>query len=145
MKRKSGSVDEWLGDAPQGLARILAGVRRLQDLDRQLGSALEPAIAAQVRAAGLENGRLSLVTPSAAIAARLRIEAPDLVRAMLSLGARDVREIRVRVAPLPNTAESAPVRRDLPDAALQALRRFARDTGDEELNDKLGQAGPDRD
>ena len=111
----------------------MAQARAIDKLDKLLARFLEPGLAGQVRVASLKDRCLVLVTPKAAIATRLRMDSPHLVKTLRANGLRSVKEIRIRVAPLHRTLENKVKRRELPRAAREALQRFAQDCGDEDL------------
>ena len=121
----------------RGLARLMAQARRLQALDQRLHKLVEPQMAAQVQVAALHDACLVLVTPSAALATRLRMDSDELLRALNAEGGQHIRELKIRIAPLSRPRSEPRKRRKLPETARQSLRRFARDTGDEELMERF--------
>jgi len=137
-KRKGGqAVGDLLRADESGLSRLLRQARKLDALDRVLDRLLEPGQAGMVRAASLREGRLCLVTPSAALATRLRLDSAALLRSLAASGVRGVSRIEVRTAPLPGDPRPARRRRQLPDAARESLERFAADSGDVEIHERL--------
>ncbi|NIP17757.1 MAG: DUF721 domain-containing protein [Xanthomonadales bacterium] len=126
-------ISELLKSGGSGFGKLLARARELDRLDRSLAGLLEPEMAAMVHVANLRDDCLVLVTPSAALATRLRMDAAQLVRSLHAAGIRGIRDIAVRVAPFESAPASQPRKRRLPDAARNALERFAADSGDEEI------------
>jgi hypothetical protein len=117
-------VAELLSPTSSGLGELLAVARRLDQLNRKLENLLDPGMGAQVRAAGLREGRLVLVTPSATLATRLRLDAAQIAETLRANGERGVEEIAVRVAPLPQAEPAQRRARDLPSAAQELFERF---------------------
>ena len=129
-KHKGGSrpVGDWLNTPDAGLSALLAVARRLDRIDRQLQARLDPGMARQLRAAALRDGELLLITPSATLATRLRLDAEHLVRALQAAGETSVTRLAVRVAPLPVAQEESRRPRPLSPAAQEVFERFAADT-----------------
>jgi hypothetical protein len=141
-------VNDLLSSPGGSLAALLRQGRKLQTLERRLHSVLDPALAAEVRVAALEGDCLVLVTARAGVAARLRTEARDLARELRNVGVPSVHEIRVRVAPAASASQPVKTTRALPASATQALERFAKDQGFDDLASLLaspaGKSGKDR-
>lgn len=145
MTNSTRSIDELIaGDSGDLLSRLLLQGHRLMALEQRLHGVLDPELAREVRVAGLDRGCLVLVTPRAGIAMRLRLEAAELGRAMRDAGVPGVREVRVRVAPLPEATARKRTSTALPGAAVEALERFARDHGYDSL-ERLLQADSEGD
>lgn len=126
------------------LGGLVAEARKLQALEQRLHGLLDPGMARQVRVAGARDGRLTLVTSSAALAARLRMDSASLLRSVSAVCPQDFTDLKVRVAPLPDQVQETRRPRTLPDSARESLERFARDTGDDSLRKRLSKAGRDR-
>lgn len=109
---------------------LLARAQKLQALDRTLAAALAPELASQVQVANLREGELTIVTPSAALATRLRMEAPQLVSRLREAGVA-LWTIEVRVAP-PGLSQT-PTRRKRPLSAeaRHALESMGVKTGED--------------
>ena len=136
------SIDELIGSGTAGLGTLLAQGRRLLELERRLHAVLEPELAPEVRVAGFEKGCLLLVTARAGVAMRLRLDAEGLARSLRSAGVPALREIKVRVAPLPAVSAGEKTSRALPGSAVEALERFARDHGYGSLEHLLEDKNP---
>jgi hypothetical protein len=131
--RASKRVGELLDAGRSHLGKLIAHAREIDRLDRKLANLLEPAIAGQVRVAVRRGHSLVLLTPSAALATRLRLDSDQLAQSLRSAGEHWIGEIQVRVAPFaPAPAPQRP-KRELPDAAKRALERFATDSGDADI------------
>jgi len=128
----SKQVTELLKSGSSGLGKLLQQARKLQSLDRKLATILEPGISSQVRVASLIEQRLVLITPSAALATRLRQDSESILSALRASGARNISHIQVRTAPLPGVENNPRKKRGLPAAARESLEQFAKDSGDED-------------
>ncbi len=94
---------------------------------------MEPAIAEQVQVAALHDRCLVLITPSAALATRLRQDSQSLLKALLASGVRRIDNIRIMTDPVSRSREEHRQRRALTEIARQSLQRFAQDSGDQEI------------
>jgi hypothetical protein len=131
-------VSRLLGSSSQGLSRLLAQARRFEALNQRLAGLLNSDMQALVQVAAVHDGCLVLLTPSASLATRLRMDSESLLRSMNAAGGESLQQLKVRVAPLPQT-KPAPGkrRRALPESARQSLQRFAEDSGDTDLRERL--------
>lgn len=93
-------IADLIRPGPSGFPGTLARARRLQELETLVKGLLGPEFTGEVRVANLRGATLVLVTPSAAIAARLRMEANDLASTLRARGADDIERIELRIAPL---------------------------------------------
>jgi len=130
-------VSELLKSRSSGLGKLLDQARQLQFLDQKLADLLEPEIGSQVQVAALRENCLVLVTPSAALATRLKHDSDSLLNSLQASGVKGISQIRVRTAPLSQTKPVARRKRKLPDIARQSLERFAADSGDDDILDLL--------
>lgn len=130
------SVSRLLEPSSGSLGSLMARARHLQKLDRQLESVLGEELASRVKAAALRDGCLVVVTPSAALATRLRMDRDSLLRALGHANRETIRELQVRVAPLSGWQPESRKPRRLPESARQCLQRFAADIGDETYKDR---------
>ena len=126
-------VSDILNSRSSGLGELLSHARQLDFLDQKLNNMVEPAIAEQVQVAALHDRCLVLITPSAALATRLRQDSHSLLKALLASGVSGIDNIQVRIAPVSRAREEYRRRRPLPEIARQSLRRFAKDSGDPEI------------
>lgn len=131
--RRSKQVSDLLKPGKTGMGQILARAREFERLDRTLSTLLDPAIATLVKVAVLREHCLVLVTPSAALATRLRMDSEQLIRSLQNAGERSISQIEVRVAPIGSDPVTARRERELSTAARQSLERFAEDSGDAEI------------
>jgi hypothetical protein len=132
-RRKPRPVSELLKAGDSTLGRLLARAREIERLDQKLARLLDPDVAARVRVAVRRDHRLVLLTPSAALATRLRMDSGQILQGLHRAGEKAITELSVRVAPI-GRADAAPRRRrELSDSARHALERFADDSGDPEV------------
>lgn len=118
-----------------GLGQLLKHARKLEQLDQKLANILEPDISGRVRVAALHDHRLVLITPSAALATRLRLDSEDLLKALQAVGVKGISQIQIRTAPLSQVEVIQRRKRQLPEIGRKSLQRFARDSGDDEILD----------
>jgi len=144
MPRKSSSkytagrqVTDLLDTRTPGLGKILDHARQLDRLDQLLTGLMEPELSQHVRVAALRDGCLVLITPSAAVATRLKMDGESLLTALRNTGTRGIDRLKIRTAPLPGRRELPRRRKHLPDVARQSLERFAQDSGDSEIFDLI--------
>jgi len=115
------AVAELLQDTGAGLAGLVGQARRLDALDQLVTQLLPRGLHTRVQVANCRQGILVLVTPVAAAATRLRMEAPALLAGLAARGLKDIRAVEVRVAPAAQPPQRTRRRRELPRAAKQAL------------------------
>jgi hypothetical protein len=95
-------------------ARVLAG------LDSLLSGYFDPEVATRFQVANLRQDQLILLTPSASIATRLRLQAPELLDFLHVSGYRQIHGLEVRVAPLQRNQLEPKVPRESSPAAKEA-------------------------
>lgn len=115
------------GNSP-ALGELLQQARRLQKLDLEFKSLLDPVMAENASVAAQHENVLVIVASSAALATRLRMDSKSLINALNSRGITQVSTLQVKTAPAPRPRDDTPrKRRQLPDIARQSLDRFAED------------------
>lgn len=122
---KAKRVSEVLADSDSTFGNLLRHANRLSDLESLLKSSVDPDLAAQLQVAAVRKNRLILVSPTAAWATRLRMQAPPLIDALRAAGISTIEHIDIRVAPLVVTPRNNRPRRALSSAARQALRHMS--------------------
>jgi hypothetical protein len=100
-----------------GLGELLQVARKLDRADRALAAALSPEVGSRVKCAAISDGHVLLITPSASLASRLRMDSGLLITALAKAGFSDVSAIEVRIGPLPVHESPARQRKALPPAA----------------------------
>jgi hypothetical protein len=132
-QKKSQRVDELIKRRDTPLAGVLQHAGELDRLDRQLSSLLDPQLAQSCQVAELRDGCLTLITPGATWATRLRMQATDIARKLSQANSIDIHHVVVRIAPVRRQNLDKRRKKGLPPVALQALQRFAEDSGDPEI------------
>lgn len=121
------------GNAQGNLGQILAHARVLNRLDDILASVLDPTLAAHCQVAEFCNQTLILLCSNAAFATRIRMISRQLLDSFREEGRFGIERIEVRIAPVNRPQPEARKQRTLSSAAVQALGRFAADSGDAEI------------
>lgn len=95
------------------LSQLLDHARTLDRIDRALPGILGDEIAAKVRTAAASEGRLLLITPSAALATRLRMDAQTVLSRVNAQfdGAFERLDVRLGELPGPSRHRPEPKRR----------------------------------
>lgn len=130
---RSRSIQTLMQDNPSGFGQILKHARLLNQLDLVLQNLLEPGLISQCQVAEYRNHCLIVVCSSAAVASRLRMISQQLLESFTEEGISGIANIECRVAPVNRPQAEARQRRNLSPAAMQALDRFASDSGDENI------------
>ena len=116
-----------------GFGRLLSHARLLNRLDQILASLLDPGLAPNCQVAEFRDHCLILVCSNAAFATRIRMISQQLIESFAEEGITGIERIEVRIAPVNRPQPDAQRQRNLSEAALQALGRFAQDSGDEDI------------
>ena len=105
----------------ESLGGLLPTARKLGEL-QQSCEQLQPTVFASCRIIHLENGRLQIAVPNAALATRLRQQLPKLMSGLREK-AWPIEEIRLKVQVMPALLPERPrsPKRPLPPAALQSF------------------------
>ena len=116
-----------------GLGRLLAHARVLDRLDQLLRSVLDPNLSCHCQVADFKNGCLILACSNATFATRIRMISPQLIESFREEGDFRIEHIDIRIAPVNRPQPEVRKKRTLSPAAIQALGRFASDSGDAEI------------
>lgn len=116
-----------------GFGRLISHARLLNRLDQILASLLDPGLAPHCQVAEFRDHCLILVCSNAAFATRIRMISQQLLESFAEEGITGIERIEVRIAPVNRPQPDAQRQRNLSEAALQALGRFAQDSGDEDI------------
>lgn len=123
-------LSDLLADQGSDLGSLLRRATLLTQLQYLLAGSLDPALAARFQVANIRQSRLVLLTPSAAWATRLRMQAPQLLETLHRAGFPDVQRVDVRVdvraTPFAGRPDDEPVPRELSPAARQAFDQMSR-------------------
>ncbi len=98
-KRLARPVSELMDKPGSGLAGLLQRAEALAKVDAVVRDLLPGNLAPHVRVANVRDGKLILCTPVAAIATRLRMEAPQLLARLRSHGVADIGSLEVLITP----------------------------------------------
>ena len=116
-----------------GLGKLLAHARILNRLDHILTSILDPALSPHCQVAEYRNHCLILVCSNATFATRLRMISQQLLDSFREEGESGIERIKIRIAPVNRPEPEVRKQRTLSSAAIQALGRFASDSGDADI------------
>jgi len=116
-----------------GLGQLLAHARILNRLDQILTSILDPALSPHCQVAEYRNHCLILVCSNATFATRLRMISQQLLDSFREEGESGIERIKIRIAPVNRPEPEVRKQRTLSSAAIQALGRFASDSGDADI------------
>ena len=130
---KPTSVQALMRGRDTGLGHLLAHARDIDRLDRKLESIIDPALSPHCQVAEFRNHCLILVCSSAAFATRIRMISQQLLDTFREEGEPGIDRIEIRIAPVNRPQPDVRKRRSLSSAAVQALGRFASDSGDADI------------
>jgi hypothetical protein len=116
-----------------GFARLLAHARVLTRLDGILTSVLEPALAEHCQVADFRDNCLVVICSNASFATRLKMISQQLLESFREEGEPGIERVKIRVAPVNRPQPDVRTRQPLSPAALEALGRFASDSGDADI------------
>ena len=127
------SVQALMKNHGPGLGRLLAHARVLDRLDQILTSILDPNLSCHCQVAEFRDHCLILLCSNATFATRIRMISPQLLESFREEGDFGIARIEIRIAPVNRPQPEARKKRALSPAAVQALGRFASDSGDAEI------------
>jgi hypothetical protein len=119
--KKTLRISEVLSDHGSSLGSLLRRVSFLMQLEHLLANSLDPELASHFQLATIHDNRIVLIAPGAAWATRLRMQTPELLKALHQAGYAEIEHIDVRIAPLAVQPENIRRKRPLSPAAQQAL------------------------
>jgi hypothetical protein len=122
--KKPRRVGEVLSNPGSRLGGLLQRAAYMMQLESLISGLLDPDLAVQFQVAAARKNRLILISPTAAWATRLRMQAPQLINSLQAAGITEIEHIDIRVAPLIRHAAESRSRRPLSSAAQQALDRM---------------------
>jgi len=120
------------GSGP-GFGKLLTHARMLDHLDHALTSILDPALSSHCQVAEFRNHCLILVCSNATFATRLRMITQQLLESFREEGEFGIERMEIRIAPVNRPQPEVRKQRTLSSAAVQALGRFASDSGDADI------------
>ena len=116
-----------------GFGKILAHARVLSRLDQILASILDPNLSPHCQVAEFRDHCLILACSNATFATRIRMISPQLLDSFREESDVGIERIEIRIAPVNRPQPEARKERTLSPAAVQALGRFASDSGDADI------------
>jgi len=131
-------VYEVIANADAALAVLFQQANQLARTESLLAGHCGPELAAQFQVAAMRQDRLVLLTPTAAWATRLRMQAGHMLLFLQAAGYQHLRHIDIRVAPLCRAMPEEKIRKPLSPAAQLALNQMARLTGSPPPDDQDG-------
>jgi len=140
-KQRPTSIQQLMGDRSHqhgnslqnNFAQILAHARVLNRLDQILASVLDSTLTIHCQVAELRDQCLILVCSNATFATRIRMISPQLLDSFREEGELGIERVEIRIAPVNRPQPEVHKQRSLSSAAVQALGRFASDSGDAEI------------
>jgi hypothetical protein len=117
-------VDELISDPGKNVGAFYDHARVLARLDSLLTGFLSPDLATRFQVANLRQDLLILLTPSASLATRLRLQTSELLTFLHASGFRQVHNIDIHVAPLQKPQPEQKIRRQTSVAAREAAERI---------------------
>jgi len=127
------SVQALMQDHGPGFGKLIAHARILDRLDQKLTSILDPALSAHCQVAEFRNHCLILVCSNATFATRIRMISQQLLDSFREDGEFGIERVDIRIAPVNRPQPEVRKQRNLSSAAVQALGRFASDSGDADI------------
>ena len=128
------SINQLMRDrSNNSFAQILAHARVLDHLDHILASVLDATLTSHCQVAEFRNQCLILVCSNATFATRIRMISQQLLESFREEGVFGIERIDIRIAPVNRPQPEVRKQRTLSSAAVQALGRFAADSGDAEI------------
>ena len=127
------SVQALMQNRDVGLGKLLAHARVLNSLDQKLESILDPVLSAHCQVAEFRNHCLILVCSNATFATRIRMISQQLLDSFREDGEFGIERVDIRIAPVNRPQPEVRKQRNLSSAAVQALGRFASDSGDADI------------
>ena len=102
-------------------------------LDNKLTAILDITLSPHCQVADFRHHSLILVCSSATFATRIRMISQQLLDSFKEEGEHGIERIKIRIAPVNRPQPEVRKKRTLSSAAVQALGRFASDSGDADI------------
>lgn len=133
--KKPKSVKQILNSQNSGLQELLQHTQQLSALNKHLSHLLPLPLSLHCTAAGVEQQTLILMVDSPAWATRLRLQSPNLIKALQDF---QIKSVAVKIQPLQRTPEAAPrVRPKMSHDTANLLNYLAEATSDLKLKQAL--------
>ena len=119
--------------AQSTFGKLINHAKELGSLDQTLTSILDPALSSHCQVAEFRHHTIILVCSNATFATRIRMISSVLLESFREESQLRIENIEVRIAPVNRPQTEARIPKGLSPAALEALGRFASDSGDAEI------------
>ena len=113
-------VGELITEPGNNLGSLFSHARVLAKLDSLLTGFSDPELATRFQVANIRQDRLTLLTPSAAWATRLRLQTTSMLGFLKASGYAQIRYIDIRISPLQRREPEPKNRRESSPAAKEA-------------------------
>lgn len=113
--------------------KLVTHAKELGSLDQTLTSILDSSLSSHCQVAEFRHNTIILVCSNASFATRIRMISPQLLESFREDSQLRIENIEVRIAPVNRPQTEARIKKGLSPAALDALGRFASDSGDAEI------------
>ena len=127
------SVQSLMQNRNSGFGQILAHAQILNRLDKVLASILDSSLSLHCQVAEIRDHCLILACSNATFATRIRMISHQLLDSFREEGDFGIERIEIRIAPVNRPQPEVRKQRTLSSAAVQALGRFASDSGDADI------------
>ena len=132
--RRAKSINQLMRDrSNNSFAQVLTHARVLDRLDHILASVLDATLTSHCQVAEFRNQCLILLCSNATFATRIRMISHQLLDSFRGEGIAGIERIEIRIAPVNRPQPEVRKQRTLSSAAVQALGRFASDSGDADI------------
>jgi hypothetical protein len=119
--------------AQSTFGKLVTHAKQLNHLDQTLTSILDSSLSAHCQVAEFRQSTIILVCSNASYATRIRMISPQLLESFKEEGGPGIERIEIRIAPVNRPQTEARKPKGLSPAALEALGRFASDSGDADI------------
>ena len=119
--------------AQSTFGKLVAHAKELNSLDQTLTSILDSSLSSHCQVAEFRHHTIILVCSNASYATRIRMISPQLLESFKEEGPSGIERIEIRIAPVNRPQTEARKPKGLSPAALEALGRFASDSGDADI------------
>lgn len=123
-RRKPRSVRSVMDSRSGDLGKLVSTARAIAGIEHHLAGLLDRGMAELVRVAAVRDSCLVLVTPSAALASRLRMDRQSIINSLNASANLRLESLSVKTAPIPRAPSRPRKRRQLSPGTREALARL---------------------
>ena len=113
--------------------RLVTHAKELNSLDQTLASILDSSLSTHCQVAEFKHHTIILVCSNASFATRIRMISPQILESLREESQLRIEHLEVRIAPVNRPQTEVRIKKGLSPAAIEALGRFASDSGDAEI------------